>query len=59
MTDQNREAALNTLRAMVEEMSQFQAKAALTMIIQGIPFEEAIDRAYAMGLRYNNRNIQK
>ena len=57
--DKDKEATLNTLRAMVEEMSQFQLKAALLRIIEGMNFIEAIDWAYALGIRERNKKIKK
>ena len=57
--DKDKEATLNTLRAMVEEMSQFQLKSALLRIIEGMNFIEAIDWAYALGIRERNKKIKK
>lgn len=52
---QKNEATLNTLRAMVNEMSQFQLVVALTMIINGADLVYAIDHAYEIGTRNHNK----
>jgi len=46
---------LNTWRAMINEMSQFQLIVALTMILNGADVPYAIDHAYAMGTRNHNK----
>jgi hypothetical protein len=45
------ESTLNTLHVMIEEMSQFQLKTALHLILKGMDFVQAIDHAYSIGIK--------
>jgi len=53
------EATKNTLKAMVNEMSQHQLVFALTMIIDGLEIAYSIDFAYACGRRNHNKKVKE